>query len=282
MPTRNCWRRSPSWRSTKPPRPPRCIARSSSSLFRNAHAPKPLRSNGSPNSSSDSSRIPSPRRATGRRNRASCSNSLFPNELKSGLAQVDNLVLVLDADDRRLPVGTHERRRQAALHHIGDGAAAADLELPPPDRRTGGNGRLHRRRPTRQRTVSATRRARRTKLPRCTPCWAQNSTSARSPSRSSRLSKSSPGCTRSRIASCTWPDTATTSRRPLRAARPAAAWCSTTAIFLTAVEVGQMQQVPELVFLNCCYIGQTGPEDDRRRAPKPCSSIAWPPAFPEN
>ena len=32
-------------------------------------------------------------------------------------------------------------------------------------------------------------------------------------------------------------------------------------IFLTAVEVGQMQQVPELVFLNCCYIGQTGPED---------------------
>src|SRR4029077_5756656 len=31
-------------------------------------------------------------------------------------------------------------------------------------------------------------------------------------------------------------------------------------VFLTAVEVGQMQQVPELVFLNCCYIGQTGPE----------------------
>jgi CHAT domain-containing protein len=32
-------------------------------------------------------------------------------------------------------------------------------------------------------------------------------------------------------------------------------------LFLTAVEVGQMQQVPELVFLNCCHIGQTGPED---------------------
>ena len=31
-------------------------------------------------------------------------------------------------------------------------------------------------------------------------------------------------------------------------------------VFLTAVEVGQMQQVPELVFLNCCHIGQTGPE----------------------
>lgn len=29
-------------------------------------------------------------------------------------------------------------------------------------------------------------------------------------------------------------------------------------VFLTAVEVGQMQQVPELVFLNCCHIGQTG------------------------
>lgn len=31
-------------------------------------------------------------------------------------------------------------------------------------------------------------------------------------------------------------------------------------VFLTAVEIGQMLQVPELVFLNCCFIGQTGPE----------------------
>jgi CHAT domain-containing protein/pimeloyl-ACP methyl ester carboxylesterase len=31
-------------------------------------------------------------------------------------------------------------------------------------------------------------------------------------------------------------------------------------VFLTAVEIAQMQQVPELVFLNCCHIGQTGPE----------------------
>jgi CHAT domain-containing protein len=31
-------------------------------------------------------------------------------------------------------------------------------------------------------------------------------------------------------------------------------------VFLTAVEIGQMQQVPELVFLNCCFIGQVGPE----------------------
>ena len=31
-------------------------------------------------------------------------------------------------------------------------------------------------------------------------------------------------------------------------------------VFLTAVEIGQMQQVPELVFLNCCFIGQTGPD----------------------
>ena len=29
-------------------------------------------------------------------------------------------------------------------------------------------------------------------------------------------------------------------------------------VFLTAVEIGQMQQVPELVFLNCCFIGQAG------------------------
>lgn len=34
-------------------------------------------------------------------------------------------------------------------------------------------------------------------------------------------------------------------------------------VFLTAVEVGQMQQVPELVFLNCCHIGQTGPDAPR-------------------
>src|SRR4029434_7060425 len=31
-------------------------------------------------------------------------------------------------------------------------------------------------------------------------------------------------------------------------------------VFLTVVEIGQMQQVPELVFLNCCHIGQTGAE----------------------
>jgi tetratricopeptide (TPR) repeat protein len=38
-------------------------------------------------------------------------------------------------------------------------------------------------------------------------------------------------------------------------------------VFLTAVEVGQMQQVPELVFLNCCHIGQTGPEAAAPRTP---------------
>ena len=38
-------------------------------------------------------------------------------------------------------------------------------------------------------------------------------------------------------------------------------------VFLTAVEVGQMQQVPELVFLNCCHIGQTGPEVAASRTP---------------
>ena len=38
-------------------------------------------------------------------------------------------------------------------------------------------------------------------------------------------------------------------------------------VFLTAVEVGQMQQVPELVFLNCCHIGQTGPEAAVPRTP---------------
>ena len=31
-------------------------------------------------------------------------------------------------------------------------------------------------------------------------------------------------------------------------------------VFLTAAEVRKMAQVPELVFLNCCSIGQTGPE----------------------
>jgi hypothetical protein len=31
-------------------------------------------------------------------------------------------------------------------------------------------------------------------------------------------------------------------------------------VFLTAAELRKMSQVPELVFLNCCFIGQTGPE----------------------
>ncbi len=31
-------------------------------------------------------------------------------------------------------------------------------------------------------------------------------------------------------------------------------------VFLTAVEIGQMRQVPDLVFLNCCHIGQLGPD----------------------
>jgi CHAT domain-containing protein len=31
-------------------------------------------------------------------------------------------------------------------------------------------------------------------------------------------------------------------------------------LFLTAVEIGQMRQVPDLVFLNCCHIGQVGSE----------------------
>ena len=51
-------------------------------------------------------------------------------------------------------------------------------------------------------------------------------------------------------------------------------------LFLTAVEVGQMQQVPELVFLNCCHIGQTGPQAAPRTPAS--SSIAWRPAFPAN
>ena len=38
-------------------------------------------------------------------------------------------------------------------------------------------------------------------------------------------------------------------------------------VFLTAVEVGQMQQVPELVFLNCCHLGQTGPDAAAPRTP---------------
>jgi CHAT domain-containing protein len=31
-------------------------------------------------------------------------------------------------------------------------------------------------------------------------------------------------------------------------------------MFLTAAEVAQMRQIPDLVFLNCCYLGQVGPE----------------------
>jgi tetratricopeptide (TPR) repeat protein len=41
-------------------------------------------------------------------------------------------------------------------------------------------------------------------------------------------------------------------------------------VFLTAVEICQMQQVPELVFLNCCHIGQTGPD-----TPAPQSTVEF-------
>ena len=54
-------------------------------------------------------------------------------------------------------------------------------------------------------------------------------------------------------------------------------------VFLTAVEVGQMQQVPELVFLNCCHIGQTGPEAPGLGGPpRTWSSIVLQRACPAN
>lgn len=33
-------------------------------------------------------------------------------------------------------------------------------------------------------------------------------------------------------------------------------------VYLTATEVNQMMQVPELVFINCCFLGKIGPDDD--------------------
>jgi CHAT domain-containing protein/predicted alpha/beta hydrolase family esterase len=45
-------------------------------------------------------------------------------------------------------------------------------------------------------------------------------------------------------------------------------------VYLTAVEIGQMQQVPELVFLNCCHIGQIGPEAPARGAALPYNRLA--------
>ena len=45
-------------------------------------------------------------------------------------------------------------------------------------------------------------------------------------------------------------------------------------VFLTAVEIGQMQQVPELVFLNCCHIGQVGPEAPPAGAALPYNRLA--------
>jgi pimeloyl-ACP methyl ester carboxylesterase len=35
-------------------------------------------------------------------------------------------------------------------------------------------------------------------------------------------------------------------------------------IYLTAAEIGQMRQVPDLVFLNCCYLAQVGSETGKR------------------
>ncbi len=45
-------------------------------------------------------------------------------------------------------------------------------------------------------------------------------------------------------------------------------------VHLTAVEIGQMQQVPELVFLNCCHIGQVGPEAPPRSIGTPYNRLA--------
>ena len=45
-------------------------------------------------------------------------------------------------------------------------------------------------------------------------------------------------------------------------------------VFLTPVEIGQMQQVPELVFLNCCHIGQVGPESPARGSAIPYNRLA--------
>jgi len=40
-------------------------------------------------------------------------------------------------------------------------------------------------------------------------------------------------------------------------------------IFLTAAEIGQMRQVPELVFVNCCHLGKMGSEqEDSSRLPR--------------
>ena len=81
-----------------------------------------------------------------------------PNELKSGLAQVDNLVLVVDAESAAYPWELMSRRRQAAVPRQSPCAAATDHELPAPDRRTSGHGRLCRRRSAGQPAVQATAR----------------------------------------------------------------------------------------------------------------------------
>jgi len=45
-------------------------------------------------------------------------------------------------------------------------------------------------------------------------------------------------------------------------------------VFLTAVEIAQMQQVPELVFLNCCSIGQIGPDPASQPLDVPYNKLA--------
>jgi len=45
-------------------------------------------------------------------------------------------------------------------------------------------------------------------------------------------------------------------------------------VYLTAVEIGQMQQVPELVFLNCCHLGQVGGEAPRSTPTTPYNRLA--------
>ena len=53
-------------------------------------------------------------------------------------------------------------------------------------------------------------------------------------------------------------------------------------VFLTAAEVRKMAQVPELVFLNCCHIGQMGPEARLNPSRTVACTTGSPPVSREN
>ena len=91
-----------------------------------------------------------------------------PNELKSSLAQVDNLVLVVDAETAAYPWELMSAGDKPLCIAKAPRPPVADLELPPADRCPCGNGRIRCRRSQGQPALHRNCRARQLRQRPCT------------------------------------------------------------------------------------------------------------------